>query len=543
MVWSIARKIRLLLWSSLGATLGVALVLVVVQSIGDGQGRRLESELGQQSDRLARQITALEEQQGIIQRILREQDPDTIFALVERDSLLRMRVEAFSDSLGTTRIDSAFQPLEQLDATLLQMVLQGRTGDAQDLYLEKSARLMRGILEVRAKLADDWSEEAQSRRASWRKQRTVFVTMLLLAVLLGEVAAWFAGRRLVQGIVMPLEEAQRTMEDIAAGEGDLTRRLEVRTQDEIGRLSEAFNRFVERVHRTVQTVEGGVGTLGGASDRIAGASKSLVEGADSVAHRSREVADASREVGKRVESASLSAGTLSQGLSMIASAVEELTASVREISKSCQAESQLAGRADRDVGSARDNFRKLFATVGEMTSLLEGIQDISDQTQLLALNATIEAARAGEAGRGFAVVAASVKDLAKQASGTTKEINARIEAMTNAMGGAEASITSLEQVVGSVRTESDSIAAAVEEQGATITELSRSISETHRQSESIASDVRVASKATESSSRDIEAVSQGIAQAVSGIGNVREGMREIETLSGELRELVRKFKT
>jgi methyl-accepting chemotaxis protein len=269
----------------------------------------------------------------------------------------------------------------------------------------------------------------------------------------------------------------------------------------------------------------------------------LVDGSEAVARRSREVATTSRETGVRVGSASKATDDLAQGLSRIAAAIEELSASVREVSRSCQQEAVAAGRADRDVASARENFQGLVVAVQETTRLLDGIQNISDQTQMLALNATIEAARAGEAGRGFAVVAASVKDLSRQALGTTREISEHIEAMGRAMVGADASISSLEEVVRSVRAESSSIAAAVEEQEATIAELSRSISETHQQSQSISADVRGASRGTDVAAQEIEAVSEGVAQAAREIVAVREGMQEIETLAADLKALVGRFRT
>lgn len=543
MNWSIANKIRFLLWSSLGGALFVMLLLLVVQSVGERRSNRLERELRTRVDVMARFTATLDGHQGVVRRILREKDPDTLFALIAKDSALRERLKTISDSIGSQRLDSSYHRLAGLDAELLQLILQGRTAEAQDLYLEQSGMLVDAIVEVKQELTDSWNEEARIRRSSWQRQRSLFVVVLLLVVVASAAGAGFAGLRLVEGIVQPLEVAQRTMADIAAGEGDLTRRLEVRTNDEIGQLAEAFNRFVERVQNTVRTVESSVGILGKASDRIVMATDALAKGADGVAHRSREVSGSSLEVGRRVGSASLSTGSLSQGLSMVASAIEELSASVREVSRSCQEEAQLATKANHDVSAARDNFRRLVEATKVMTGLLDGIQDISDQTQLLALNATIEAARAGEAGRGFAVVAASVKDLAKQASSTTKEIGTRIEEMTRAMEGAESSLDSLEATVGSVKSESNSVAAAVEEQEATIAELSRSIGETHRQSQSIASDVHGASTATESSAHEIKGVSDGIGKVVSDIATIREGLEEIEGRSVELRELVGRFKT
>jgi len=541
--WSVARKIRTLLWSSLGATFVVVLVLVGVQWLGDRQAKQLERRWDEKVALQRRIATGLDNQQGGVQRILREQDPDTILALVSRDSALRAGIRDDAHHLESPEFDSAFARLLALDSVVFQTILQGNRGEAQDLYLEQSAVLVSRILDVQERMTGSWARDMDEQRDAWSRKRTLFVVVLLVLVCVGGGVGAVAGRRLVEGIVGPLHLAHATMEDIAAGEGDLTRRLEVRSEDEIGQLAGAFNRFVERVHRTVRTVEEGVGTLNGASTRIGVSTRTLVEGSEAVARRSREVAETSRQTGVRVGSASRATDDLADGLSRIAAAIEELSASVREVSRSCQEESQAAALAARDVASARDNFRGLVAAVQEMTQLLDGIQNISDQTQMLALNATIEAARAGEAGRGFAVVAASVKDLSRQALGTTREIAERIETMGKAMAGADASIASLEDVVRSVRAESSSIAAAVEEQEATIAELSRSISETHQQSQSISSDVRGAFRGTEAAALEIEAVSDGVAHAAREIVAVQTGMQEVEALAVDLRALVGRFRT
>lgn len=543
MTWSVATKIRTLLWSSLAATLLVALVMVVVQWLGDRYGRALELRLSEKSALQIRIASALDKQQGVLQRILRESDPDTLLALLSRDSLLEAGVRDDARILGSADFDSVFARLQSLDSTVVQLILEGRRGEAQDLYLERSSALVQGILDAQEHARESWMREMEALRGDWARRKMLLAVFLLLLVCVGGGVAALMGRRLVEGIVEPLRVAHLTMEDIAAGEGDLTRRLDVRSHDEIGQLASAFNRFVERVHRTVRTVEDGVGTLNGASGRIGTSTRTLVEESEAVARRSREVAATSRETGALVGSASRATDDLAMGLARIAAAIEELSASVREVSRSCQEEALAAGRADRDVASARENFQGLVVAVQDTTRLLEGIQNISDQTQMLALNATIEAARAGEAGRGFAVVAASVKDLSRQALGTTREISERIEAMGRAMAGADASISSLEDVVRSVRAESSSIAAAVEEQEATIAELSRSIGETHQQSQSISADVRGASRGTDLAAQEIEGVSAGVAQAAREIVAVREGMQELEALAADLKALVGRFRT
>jgi len=506
------------------------------------QTETTERERQRQGKAMLQLNSLLQQQQGVVQRILREQDPDSLVGLIARDSSLRARFHAAARGLGDQTFDSAFALLEQLDVEVVQLVLQGNAGQAQDQFLEGSGMLLSRILKLQSEFQDDWDARTQAQIADQGKHQKQIVFLVLLAVLAGGAVAWILGRNLTESIVSSLRETQRTMEDIAAGEGDLTRRLKVVSSDEIGLLSEAFNRFTERVHLTVRTVSGGVRTLGAAASEITDASHALEGEVGVIAQRGRDVADASREAGERVESATRSTVALSHGIARIAAAIEEMSATIREVSRSCQAESQLATQADRDMNTARANFNRLSTTSQEMNQLLESIQDISDQTQLLALNATIEASRAGEAGRGFAVVAAAVKDLAKQASRTGREIGLRVEAMSRDMKGAETSIESLEDVLRRVVGESTSVAAAVEEQEATIGELSRSISQTHHESGEIASQAQQASEVLAASVQEIEGLSVEIAGAARDVAQVRSSTTRLTDLSTELEALVSRFR-
>jgi len=539
---SIAGRIRALLLMSLAGTLLVALVLSAVLWRNIRQDQAYANLRQDRDDAMVALASLLGQQQGGIQHLLRQQDPDSLMAAIARDSSMCAQFHAQSLALGGTGIDSAFAQLRQFDTALVGLLLKGNPGAAQDRFLEGSGALVTRIQDLLHDAQVDWIRQSDEQLASRRRGQQSLVLLILALVSCGGCVAWLVGRKLTVGIVASLQAAQLTMEDIAAGEGDLTRRLEVRSNDEIGLLSGAFNRFTERVQSTVTTVSQGVRTLTGASSRITKASVALEGEVATVARRGRDVTKASREAGERVESASRSTVSLAENMAQIASSVEEMSATIQEVSRSCQIESQLASQADRDMGTARTNFERLAATSKEMTQILEGIEDISDQTQLLALNATIEAARAGEAGKGFAVVAASVKDLAKQASRSAQQIGIRIEAMTRDMKGAEKSLASLEEVLKKVMAESTNVAAAVEQQGATIGELSRSMTDAHRESGMIAADAQQASAVLATSVGEIEGLSEDIGRAAQEIARVRSSTTQLAELSTELETLVSRFK-
>ncbi|QGZ56385.1 methyl-accepting chemotaxis protein [Paraburkholderia acidiphila] len=211
------------------------------------------------------------------------------------------------------------------------------------------------------------------------------------------------GRRMTR----PLHIVARGMENIASGEGDLTQRLQIASEDEVGIVAAHFNRFVEKLSGVIHRVRDNSRELGLAAGEIA------------------------------TGNADLSARTEQQAAALqeTAASLEQLTAAVKENAQNAQAASHLTSGASDAVTRANEVVRDLletFATisgesgrVGEITGLIEGI---AFQTNILALNAAVEAARAGEQGRGFAVVASEVRGLAQRSGAAAKDIKALIQA-------------------------------------------------------------------------------------------------------------------
>ncbi|QEP44393.1 methyl-accepting chemotaxis protein [Ectothiorhodospiraceae bacterium BW-2] len=220
----------------------------------------------------------------------------------------------------------------------------------------------------------------------------------------------------------PLKKIAIAMREIAKGNGDLTQRMPIESNDEIGDLCRRFNQFSERVEKVVAAIAKEVQTLNQASDMISGATENFQQG---IARQHNDI-------------------------DMVATAITEMAASAKEIVINAEDAEKQASQADGDANSAKtelerathsiDRFSEevdfaasvinnLQSDVDNIVGVLSVIRGIAEQTNLLALNAAIEAARAGEQGRGFAVVADEVRALSIRTHDSTQEIQTMIESL------------------------------------------------------------------------------------------------------------------
>jgi len=206
-----------------------------------------------------------------------------------------------------------------------------------------------------------------------------------------------------------------------------------------------------------------VDTVSTASTELEAAASTLTRTAETTQQLSGVVASASEEASANVQS--------------VAAATEEMTSSVNEIARQVQNSSGIALDAVRQAERTDTRIAELSAAAARIGDVVKLITAIAEQTNLLALNATIEAARAGEAGKGFAVVAQEVKALAAQTAKATDEIGAQIASMQAATQDSVTAIKEISSTIGKIAEISTTIAAAVEEQGATTQEIARNVQE------------------------------------------------------------------
>jgi methyl-accepting chemotaxis protein len=343
-----------------------------------------------------------------------------------------------------------------------------------------------------------------------RMQGVVLSIVGIAAVVLLVIAA--AGMLLANTILRPLNLMKANLDDIAAGEGDLTRRLTITSQDELGELAGSFNRFVDKIHGLVRQITEMTSQLTGLVNQVSDQAQRSDQAMERQRHETDQVATAinqmsaaAQEVAKSAQNAAVAAQqTDEEGQAakrVVAGSIVKIHALVDDI---------------RSSGVSLDSLQK---DVSSIVSVLGVIRSIAEQTNLLALNAAIEAARAGEAGRGFAVVADEVRALASRTQISTQEIQGMIdrlqagtqsavEAMrrsseagdgTSAQANeAGASLDTMAQLIGTINSMNAQIASAAEEQTAVAEEINRSVHQIAVAVDSVADETQLGAQTSRS---------------------------------------------
>lgn len=368
------------------------------------------------------------------------------------------------------------------------------------------------------------------------------VMTIAIIVAIGMAAFLGLSYFLVNAITRPLHQVVAGLKDIAEGEGDLTHRLEVKSQDEMGELAKWFNVFIEKMQAVIRDVAQNAGSLRTSSRQLLDIAKQMSSGADQTSDKANTVAAAGDEMSGNMVSMASAMGEASNNVSMVARSVEDMTSTITQIAGNADKASNITSGAVAQTEKASVQISELGESAKDIGKVIETITDISEQVNLLALNATIEAARAGDAGKGFAVVANEIKELARQTASATNEIKKRVEGIQYSTKGTVDEITAITRVVNEVNQIVVAIAGAVEEQSTATREIASNIGQASVGINEVNQNVSQSSVVSAQIAQDISEVKDAAVDMSKNSSLVNQNATDLSRLASELNTMVNRFK-
>ncbi|HHY0836956.1 methyl-accepting chemotaxis protein [Bacillus cereus] len=556
------RKKLMFMMGTVCALFGIALAFILFFAIDQSRkAETLQKEISPLATELKERGDAYQVQLSALRGYLLQHDQ------VELDKFNEMskRLEDSKDKLlSNPNLSSSVKSTMELGSTWRKFVEEKVFTLAKEQKWEEALQVASSENGTVYKVIGDFTnysnEQAKLREQSIEKidqsalliEYVIFLSLVVCIIVAIILAWWFSGK-----LVKPIQQIDTKLKELASQEGDLTARLQVNSNDEIGAIAASFNKMLENLQHIINRVQ-----------------KTSVE-VQTASENMLEKTNTSREATLRVQSSmsNLNASIQSQTSSMEESstAMDDMAVSVQRIAESASSVAELAVATSEHASDGNTVIQK---SVSQMTTIheavnatsevverlithtkyidtaVQSISNIAEQTNLLALNASIEAARAGEQGKGFAVVADEVRKLAEQSKTAATDINQLLHQIQNdtetassmmSQGRSEAfeginvireagtSFTTIVEQVNKVSTQMQDISATAEEMAASAEEMNASLN-------------NIASISTEVSS-ETAATAQSAEQKVIVMNEMTVTARKMKQTVEELDQLVSHFKT
>jgi methyl-accepting chemotaxis protein len=496
-----------------------------------------------------------------------------------KDGLLSKEIAFVNYTIGDTTsllesIEKKVQSLPQNESTIVvQKKLNKLATEVNQLLSSKkellsiskkmnsiSKELFVVLLNIQKNINTESEEKRVEAEKSMKKssgyvsgQQTILLLLgllpFVLAVGLGFLVSWF------------INQAAGNVNKVlkAVADGDLTQRLIITSDDEIGEILAAFNLTInslqsivsgmnefsrsifaeaESLKHTAEDLNKMTGDVNSQSNEAAAATeeasqkiKNIADATIQVSTQISQVSAASEEgstslkkietsteeVSGNLHTVASGAEEMSRSIDSVATAIEEMYASLNEVSQNSARGANVTSQASDKAKQTTNIVSLLGGSAKEISEVVELIKGIAAQTNLLALNATIEAAGAGEAGKGFAVVANEVKELARQTEVATEEIREKSESMQTSTNSAIKVIAEITKVIEEINAIMTTIASSVEEQTATTNEISKNIGETVRAANDVSESVQDAAKGASLSSDGVKSAAEFIREVTKNL--------------------------
>jgi len=492
---------------------------------------------------------------------IEDEDPKKVEAAEEEATVFEQGVEdilARKGDAALADIQRGFSTYVGEGKKICQTYLSTKdiTAIAEQLPLisKRSQELQKALDDFHDAKFEEFNESLSRAQSVSKKSATLTIISFALVIMLNGILIYIANSH----VVKPINKVVVGLKDIAEGEGDLTRRLDVQSRDEVGDLARWFNTFIEKLQGMIRSVATNAEALNRSSSDLSALSGQMASSAEEMTSQSGAVAGATEEMSTNinamagateemstnVQSVSSTAEQMSNNVNAVASSIEQMSRTLNDVALSAREGSDIAGKATDMSESATGTMNvlsKAAKDIGEVTAL---IKRIAEQTNLLALNATIEAASAGDAGKGFAVVANEIKELASQSAQAAEDIARRIEGAQSNTEEAVKVIGDISSIIDKINDSSMVITKSVEQQKMTANEVSANIQQTSSGITNIASSIGEISKGANDIANSAAEAAKGVVDVSSNIQGVskvasesNQGARQVSDSAAELAEV------